>query len=75
MPNAFATRPPNRSKLNLSVTAHGELSKPRLLSFQAIFLLLLQRFGAMLGKMTNGHHRRPATLWRVTVKTWSAAKA
>lgn len=37
---------------------------------QTIFRLLLQRFGAMLGKTTNGHHPRPATLWRVTVETW-----
>ncbi|MEI2726565.1 MAG: hypothetical protein V9H26_24520 [Verrucomicrobiota bacterium] len=37
---------------------------------QTIFWLLLQRFGAMLVKTTNGHHPRPATLWRVTVEAW-----
>ena len=35
-----------------------------------IFRLLLHRFGAMLGKTTNGHHPKPATLWRVTVESW-----
>ena len=37
---------------------------------QTIFRLLLQRFGAMIGKMANGHHSTPATLWRVTVESW-----
>jgi len=37
---------------------------------QTIFRLLLQRFGAMLGTMTHGNHRTPATLWRVTVESW-----
>ncbi len=37
---------------------------------QTIFRLLLQQFGAMLGKMTNGHHPKPAMVWRVTVKSW-----
>jgi transposase InsO family protein len=35
-----------------------------------IFRLLLQRFGAMLGKTSNGHQPRPATAWRVTVEAW-----
>jgi hypothetical protein len=35
-----------------------------------IFGLLLQRFGAMLGKTAKGHHLRPATAWRVTVESW-----
>ena len=35
-----------------------------------IFRLLLQRFGAMIGKTANGHHPSPATLWRVTVESW-----
>ena len=37
---------------------------------QTIFRLLLQQFGAMIGKTANEHHRRPATLWRVTVESW-----
>jgi transposase InsO family protein len=37
---------------------------------QTIFRLLLQQFGAMIGNTTNGRHRQPATLWRVTVETW-----
>ncbi|MGD0251553.1 MAG: hypothetical protein ABSC01_02530 [Verrucomicrobiota bacterium] len=37
---------------------------------QIIFRLLLARFGAMIGKTTNGPHPRPATLWRVTVEAW-----
>jgi hypothetical protein len=37
---------------------------------QTIFGLLLQRFGAMLGKTAKGHHLRPATAWRVTVESW-----
>ncbi len=37
---------------------------------QTIFRLLLQRFGAMIGNMANGHHPRPATLWRVAVESW-----
>jgi len=35
-----------------------------------VFRLLLHRFGAMIGKMTNGRHPRPATLWRITVEAW-----
>ena len=35
-----------------------------------IFGLLLARFGAMLGKPVNGHHPRPAALWRRTVESW-----
>ena len=35
-----------------------------------IFRLLLQRFGQMIGNTTNGHHPRPATLWRLTVESW-----
>jgi transposase InsO family protein len=35
-----------------------------------IFRLLLQRFGAMIGNTANGHHPRPATLWRVSVESW-----
>jgi hypothetical protein len=34
------------------------------------FWLPLQRFGAMIGKMTNGRHPRPATLWRMMVEAW-----
>ena len=37
---------------------------------QTIFRLLLQRFGAMIGKTANGLHPAPATLWRVTVESW-----
>jgi transposase InsO family protein len=37
---------------------------------QTIFRLLLQRFGAMIGKTAKGHHHRPATLWRLTVESW-----
>jgi hypothetical protein len=37
---------------------------------QIIFLLLLQRFGATIGKMANGIYPRPATLWRETVESW-----
>jgi transposase InsO family protein len=37
---------------------------------QTIFRLLLQRFGAMIGKTANGHQPSPATLWRVTVESW-----
>ncbi len=37
---------------------------------QTIFRLLLQRFGAMIGKTANGHQPGPATLWRVTVESW-----
>jgi transposase InsO family protein len=37
---------------------------------QTIFRLLLLRFGAMIGKTTNGRQPRPATLWRVTVEAW-----
>jgi transposase InsO family protein len=37
---------------------------------QTIFRLLLQQFGAMLGKTMNGSNPRPATLWRVTVESW-----
>jgi hypothetical protein len=37
---------------------------------KAIFELLLQRFGAMIGKMANEHQPSPATLWRVTVESW-----
>jgi hypothetical protein len=37
---------------------------------QTIFQLLLQQFGAIIGKTTNGCHPRPATLWRVTVESW-----
>jgi len=35
-----------------------------------IFRLLLQQFGAMLGKTTDRNHPSPATLWRVTVESW-----
>lgn len=35
-----------------------------------IFRLLLQQFGAMIGKTVNGNHPSPATLWRVTVESW-----
>ncbi len=70
MRNAFATRPPNRSVANLSVAAQGEVSIPSPLSFQTIFRLLLQRFGAILEKTTNGHHYQPRHLRRVTVETW-----
>lgn len=42
-------------------------TKPRR---QTIFRLLLQRFGAMIEKMTEGHHLSPATAWRVTVESW-----
>jgi hypothetical protein len=35
-----------------------------------IFRLLLQRFGAMIGKTANGHQPQPATLWRVVVESW-----
>lgn len=37
---------------------------------QTIFRLLLQQFGAMIGKTANGYHPRPATLWRVAVESW-----
>ena len=37
---------------------------------QTIFRLLLQQFGAMIGKTTIGRHPAPATLWRVTVESW-----
>jgi hypothetical protein len=37
---------------------------------QTIFRLLLQQFGAMIGKTTNGRHLKPATAWRVTVEAW-----
>jgi hypothetical protein len=37
---------------------------------QTIFRLLLCKFGAMIGKTTNGRHPRPATAWRVTVEAW-----
>jgi len=37
---------------------------------RAIFQLLLQWFGAMIGTMANGHQPRPATLWRVTLESW-----
>ena len=37
---------------------------------QTIFRLLLQRFGAILEKTTNGHHYQPRHLRRVTVETW-----
>jgi len=37
---------------------------------QTIFRLLLQQFGAMIGKTVNGNHPSPATLWRVTVESW-----
>jgi transposase InsO family protein len=37
---------------------------------QTIFRLLLQQFGAMIGKTTKGRHPAPATLWRVTVEAW-----
>jgi transposase InsO family protein len=37
---------------------------------QTIFRLLLCKFGAMIGKTTNGTHPRPATQWRVTVEAW-----
>ena len=37
---------------------------------QAIFRLLLQQFGAIVGKTTNGNHPSPATLWWVTVEAW-----
>jgi transposase InsO family protein len=37
---------------------------------QTIFRLLLCKFGAMIGKTTNGTHPRPATAWRVTVEAW-----
>lgn len=37
---------------------------------QTIFRLLLHRFGAMIGKTTNGTHLRPATTWRITVEAW-----
>ena len=36
-----------------------------------IFRLLLHRFGAMIGKTTNGNHPlKPATAWRVSVESW-----
>jgi len=37
---------------------------------QTIFRLLLQQFGAMIGKTVNGHQPRAATLWRLTVESW-----
>ena len=37
---------------------------------QTIFRLLLHRFGAMIGKTTNGTRLRPATTWRITVEAW-----
>jgi transposase InsO family protein len=37
---------------------------------KTIFQLLLQQFGAMIGKTTNGRHPAPATVWRVTVESW-----
>ena len=37
---------------------------------QTIFRLLLDQFGQMIGKPTNGRQPRPATLWRVTVESW-----
>jgi len=37
---------------------------------QTIFRLLLQQFGAMIEKTTNGRHLKPATAWRVTVEAW-----
>jgi hypothetical protein len=37
---------------------------------QTIFRLLLQQFGAMIGKTMNGHHLTPATAWRITVESW-----
>ena len=41
----------------------------------AIFRLLLCRFGARIGSMANGPHPRPATLWRVTVESWLRCQA
>jgi hypothetical protein len=37
---------------------------------QTIFRLLLLKFGAMIGKTTNGTHLRSATAWRITVEAW-----
>jgi transposase InsO family protein len=37
---------------------------------QTTFRLLLQQFGAMIGKTAKGHQPSPATLWRVTVESW-----
>lgn len=37
---------------------------------QEIFRLLLQRFGAMIGKTAKGHQPSPVTMWRVTVESW-----
>lgn len=37
---------------------------------QTIFRLLLQEFGAMLGKTPDDAQHRPATLWRLTVESW-----
>src|SRR5689334_14358100 len=37
---------------------------------QTIFRLLLQRFGAMIGKTANGPQPSPDTAWRVTVESW-----
>jgi len=37
---------------------------------QAIFRLLLQRFGAMIEKTANGPQLSPATAWRLTVESW-----
>jgi hypothetical protein len=42
---------------------------------QTIFRLLLQKFGAMIGKTARGHHHRPATLWQLTWNPGSAARA
>jgi hypothetical protein len=39
------------------------------LQHKEIIRLLLQHFGAMIGKTVNGNHPNPATLWRVTVKS------
>ena len=40
-----------------------------------IFRLLLRQFGAMIGKMVNGNHPRPATLGRVTAEAWLRCQA
>ena len=40
-----------------------------------IFRWRRRQFGAMIGKMVNGNHPRPATLGRVTVAAWLRCQA
>jgi hypothetical protein len=53
-----------------SALASGNLQEAHKRRHQTIFRLLLQRFGAMIGKRAKGRQPSPATLWRVTVESW-----